>query len=96
MKSFDAGFRDAFSPSRREKKKTSDTQGSRNNERNEIYRDQPLKARHSFQPETTGTKSCHATTHVWQLMKRGFGLQERDEQRTILKVFVVVGSAEKE
>ena len=75
---------------------TSDTQGGRNNERNEIYRDQPLKARHSFQPETTGTKSCHGTTHVWQLMKRGFGLQERDEQRSIWKVFVVVGSAEKE
>ena len=75
---------------------TSDTQGSRNNESNEIYCDQPLKARLSFQPETTGTRSCHGTTHVWKLMKRGFSLQKRDEQRSISKVFVVVGSAEKE
>ena len=62
----------AFAP---EKLLTSDTQGIRNHGRNEIrHRDQLTKARLSFQTETTVAKSSHEKWHVWQLMKRDFGV----------------------
>ena len=71
----------------------SDTQGIRNHGRNEIrHRGQLTKARLSFQTETTGSKSSHGKSHVWQLMKRDFGVKERHQQRSTLTVFVAVRS----
>ena len=62
----------AFAP---EKLLTSDTQGIRSHGRNEIrHRDQLTKTRLSFQTETTVAKSSHEKWHVWQLMKRDFGV----------------------
>ena len=72
---------------------TFDTKGIRNHRRNEIrHRDQLTRAQLSFQTETTVVKSSHGKSHVWQLMKRDFGVKERHQQRSTLTVFVAVRS----